>query len=280
MPARRQGRPSPRDSAQQTVRAAPNAARDRLAAIGGLVAGVAHEINGPVASVASNLRFALDALRDWQRTDPDCGATLPAEITASLRDAAMGAERLLALAGEVTGMARARAADGPPFDVRETLQNALRLAAPALRATVPCVAAPRAAYVRGNSGKLCQVLINLLSNAAQAVEHLPRAQRRIEVEVISRRGVVTIRVQDNGSGISPEVLPRLFEPLFTTKGAAGTGLGLHLSRETVTELGGRIEVEGAAGVGATFTIHLPATTLARTKANKVRPGTSPPRLRG
>lgn len=110
----------------------------------------------------------------------------------------------------------------------------------------------------GNSGKLCQVLINLLTNAAHAVSGLPGDRQRIGIRIATRKREVEIQVEDRGAGISPEVLPRIFDPLFTTKGTLGTGLGLYLSSQIVNELGGRLEVETKQGEGTRFSVILPS----------------------
>jgi C4-dicarboxylate-specific signal transduction histidine kinase len=107
---------------------------------------------------------------------------------------------------------------------------------------------------RAESGSLSQVLINLLLNAAQAIQGPGR------VVVHSRRadGQAAIEVEDSGTGIAPSALPRLFEPFFTTKGNKGTGLGLAVSLHLVSSMGGRLSAENLASGGARFTVHLPA----------------------
>jgi two-component system NtrC family sensor kinase len=113
--------------------------------------------------------------------------------------------------------------------------------------------------VRGNGSRLIQVLLNLLINAAHAIE--PGRVEENEIRVVAREsasGRVTVEVSDTGCGIPPENLPRIFEPFFTTKAVGvGTGLGLPVCQGIITSLGGELTVESTPGRGTTFRITLP-----------------------
>jgi CheY-like chemotaxis protein/anti-sigma regulatory factor (Ser/Thr protein kinase) len=113
--------------------------------------------------------------------------------------------------------------------------------------------------VLANEARLGQVFVNLLTNAADAMPSRPVAQNVITVTTRLRNGEVSVEVQDNGGGIAPEVLPRIFDPFFSTKPhGKGSGLGLSICRSVVEQLRGRIEVESTLGVGSTFRVLLPA----------------------
>jgi signal transduction histidine kinase len=109
--------------------------------------------------------------------------------------------------------------------------------------------------VRGNKTKLQQVLVNLLKNAAHAIAEVPDGRIVVSLDCSGDRAV--LRVQDNGTGMSAEVMQRMWDPFFTTKGANGTGLGLDISRSIIESHDGRIECQSKLGEGATFTILLP-----------------------
>ncbi|MCB9630578.1 MAG: ATP-binding protein [Sandaracinus sp.] len=117
----------------------------------------------------------------------------------------------------------------------------------------------RPATLDGSATRLQQMLLNLIVNARDA---MPEGGR-IDVSVVATEDEAQIRVSDRGPGIAPELLPRIFTPFFTTKGAAGTGLGLSVVRGVAEEHGGRIEVSSEPGEGTTFTITLPVGSHAR-----------------
>jgi CheY-like chemotaxis protein len=142
-----------------------------------------------------------------------------------------------------------------------------------------------APLVLANPVRLAQVFLNLLVNAAHAIPEGAATRNEIRVRVgTGRAGEAVIAVEDTGSGISPDVLPRLFQPFFTTKPAGlGTGLGLSISQGIVKDLGGEISVESAVGRGSTFTVRLPACDPALADLaglDEIEPlRTPPPRVR-
>jgi len=118
--------------------------------------------------------------------------------------------------------------------------------------------------VRANDGRLCQVFLNLLMNAAQAITPgTERSRAFVEVRSWAEGALVYVSIRDTGKGIEPEHQPRLFEPFFSTKAdGVGTGLGLWICRDIVHELGGHIEVTSTSGEGTTMTVVLPRVTSA------------------
>ena len=146
-------------------------------------------------------------------------------------------------------------------DARTVLEIALRLSGPEVQRTasvlleldeVPCVLA--------SESRLCQVFINLLVNAAQAMEarDVDRREIRVKTRHDDAANLVAIDIADNGGGIAPDRLTRIFEPFYTTK-EAGTGLGLSICRDIVERMGGRIDVTSTVGAGTTFTVWLSTT---------------------
>ena len=227
-------------------------ATERLAAVGTLAAGVGHEINNPLAYVKANLDWLCDENLSSQAT--------PAERRAALAECLHGVERIQATVADLRLLSRREDESRDQVTVGETVDEALRIArlrtrtAAEVRREVPDGLPP----VNASRRRVVQVLVNLLVNAADAVEARPPGSRVIRIWAGVEEGWVLIGVDDSGPGLAPEVRARLFEPLFTTKDAVGgTGLGLLLSREYVEKSGGSLTAGDAPGGGARFVVRLP-----------------------
>jgi PAS domain S-box-containing protein len=238
---------------------------DRLAAVGTLAAGVAHEINNPLAYVNSNVSFALDRLDEVSRTavavaEPLAGAV--DEARRALRDAAVGGARVERIVRDLRMLSRSREDPARPVDVARALETALDLARTDLRQRARVLRDVAAVPpVLGDESRVSQVFVNLLVNAAQAIPDGKPDDNEVEVRLGVEDGRVVLRVRDTGCGIPPENLKRIFDPFFTTKPVGvGTGLGLAISHRIVTALGGDITVESAPGSGSTFRVSLPAAS--------------------
>ena len=228
------------------------AVSERMASLGTLAAGVAHEINTPLSFITSNL--------DYVRTYIEHGEGNPAEVMSALEDANMGAQRVRKIVLALRSFSRV--GDGPQrtLDVRSSLEQALTIAGSQLRTraqvTVNLGATP---LVRADEGRLTQVFLNLLVNAAQAIE--PGHTGANEVKVVSSvtaKGDVLIEVTDTGCGLSDVARRHLFEPFFTTKPVGvGTGLGLYICHNLIHGMGGELNVESVEGRGSTFSVLLP-----------------------
>ncbi len=230
-------------------------ATERMAAVGSLAAGVAHEINNPMSFVLSNVNFALDAWGDPARWHED-----QAEATAALREAAVGAERVRAIVKGLMAFSRAEEDRSGPVNVEAVLEATFRLAWNAIKHQALLVREYRPVpSVELSEGRLGQLVVNLVMNALDAMPERDPLQNVVRVRTrTSSDGWAVIEVSDNGSGISPEVRARLFDAFFTTKSkGAGTGLGLSICKHIVDSAGGRLSVETAPGRGSTFRIELP-----------------------
>ncbi len=240
---------------------------DRLAALGTLSAGVAHEINNPLAYVISNLGYARRTLA--RLPEPPVGPM--GELGPALAEAAEGCERIRLIVRDLKTFTHAADEPRGPVDLHAVLRSALNLAGSDLRhrARVEKDLAP-APRVDASEARLGQVFLNLLVNATQALS--PGASERNVVRVATRtdpEGRAVVEVSDNGPGIPPENLGRVFDPFFTTKGPGeGTGLGLSICHGIVRELGGAIDVESEPGKGALFRVVLPPS---RARAPAPRP---------
>jgi signal transduction histidine kinase len=233
--------------------------QEKLAQLGELMAGVAHEINNSVSFIVGNvepMREKLDTLRLLAAL-PSCDprlAPLAERIARSFDIVARGAERTAGIVSDLRAFARGAVAVGP-VDVRDSIEVTLRLLQPrwAHRIAVHCEFGEVPA-VAGVRGQLDQLFMNLLANACDAIEDDGRVWIRLAADAES----ATVTIEDDGSGIAAGARPRLFEPFFTTKpGDKGTGLGLAISRRIVIEHGGSIEAADRPGGGARFTVVLP-----------------------
>ena len=254
---------------------------DRLAALGTLAAGVAHELNNPLAYICSNLEFVLAELPDLRASldliDPALAAKL-GEFSGALREAQTGAERATHIVRDLKMFSRRNDQRVKPTNVRRTLESALKMLQVPARVRVLTTFGSVPA-VDADESQLGQVFSNLLVNGAQAI---PEDAAVAELQVATgtdARGWITVEIRDTGAGIPPDVLNRIFEPFFSTKPVGvGTGLGLSISRSIVLGLGGEITVESQVGKGTLFRVVLPpsrvGTPLLTAKAQKLEAGTS------
>jgi CheY-like chemotaxis protein len=228
------------------------AASDQLATLGTLAAGVAHELNNPLAAVFTNLEWFLD--------DRETIAGLPKDAADALRDARDGAERLRQIVKDLKIFSRIAPDHLEKIDVVAAVESTLRLARNEIRHRAVLVKdlQPVPAVI-GNERRFGQVILNLLVNAAQAIPDGNREGNQIRVSTSrGADGRIVVAVGDTGVGMSPEVRASLFSPFFTTKPhGEGTGLGLAICQRIVSEMGGEITVESTPGVGSTFFVHLP-----------------------
>jgi len=227
---------------------------DKLAAIGQLAAGVAHELNNPLAYVKSNLFVVSDCVEALLAAPPRL--TAPEDLRQSLAEAREGVDRVARVVADLRAFAHADTGHWEQADLHEVVERALRIVVGAIGGTLrlEMALAPVAPRLHCRPSQLEQVFMNLLVNAAQAV----RAGGIIGVRTGQADALAWVEVQDSGPGIPQEHLARIFEPFFTTKPVGeGTGLGLSLAHGIVRAHGGSIEVRSLVGAGTTFRVTLP-----------------------
>jgi nitrogen-specific signal transduction histidine kinase/CheY-like chemotaxis protein len=260
---------------EERVRAERRAeAAERLASVGALAAGMAHEINNPLTYLGANLEHARGALQ------PMAGTQVMDSVLEALADAAEGAVRIGRVVRDLKLVSRIEPGERTAVYLQDEIGSAVKLSGHEVRhrarlvlelGPVPLVEAPRF--------QLGQVFVNLLVNAAHAIAEGHADQNQIRVATRTGPGGEAIaEVSDTGSGIPDALRARIFEPFFTTKPVGhGTGLGLSVCHGIVAGLGGRLEVESEVGRGSTFRVILPAASSpppARTPA-PVRPAPGP-----
>ena len=228
---------------------------DRLSAVGTLAAGVAHEINNPLAYLMLNLQYLM---RELPRFDGD--ETRLEGLLERLAEAEHGARRVSTIVGDLRTLARPEETNREPVSVPRSLSAAIKVAGVELRRKARIVEVYEdLPFVDASPTRLEQVFVNLLVNAGHAIKEGRPDDNEIRVKAFGRDGRVVIEVSDTGSGIPPEIVGRVFDPFFTTKPRGlGTGLGLPISRGIVKSLGGEITVTSVVGAGTTFRVTLPA----------------------
>lgn len=228
---------------------------DRLGAMGTLAAGVAHEINNPLAYLMLNIQYLM---RELPRFDGD-----PARLNVLLErlgEAEHGARRVSAIVGDLRTFGRPEQTERGPVSVVQAVSAAVKMTAPHFkhraRIREEYLGAP---VVDASAVRLEQVFVNLLVNAAQATPEGDADRNEVTVRVRRDGERVVVEVTDTGVGIPAEILDKVFDPFFTTKPrGVGTGLGLPTSLGIVTSLGGEITVTSTVGVGTTFRVFLRA----------------------
>ena len=227
---------------------------ERMSAIGTLTASIIHEIKNPLTFVWNHLRSLRDS-----------GEPLSPEASELVREAYEGSERIRVIANEITALSHGTdGADGAEVEtvnLKQVLDSAIRMAEPEIqhRAKVVREYEEGNLYIRGSRTRIGQVFLNLIVNAAQAIDPGDRTQNAITVRARSTEtDRICIEVQDTGPGISSQMLRRIFDPFVTTKPAGrGTGLGLSICRRIVHSLEGTIEIQSHPGQGTVARVVLP-----------------------
>lgn len=230
--------------------------KERLAALGQLAAQLAHEIGTPLAAVSGHLQLAA-----FDRE-------LPGGLRDRLQVATSELSRVSKIIRDYLDHTRAGKPSIVTADLRRLIEEAVRVTVSALRRPgirIVTEVSPDAESLQTDPGLLRQILINLLTNAIDATSahqadagSVATVTGRIFVSAKTEGAEVVLAVRDEGTGIAPDDLQRIFEPFYTTKGRGrGTGLGLSICRELTRSLGGKITVESAPGQGSTFALRLP-----------------------
>jgi signal transduction histidine kinase len=229
---------------------------ERLAALGTLAAGLAHEINNPLTYLLLELQQAARLLPSLV-TDHNRGVAL--QLDKLLQDALEGAERIRGITTAVRAFSRPDDIRVKPVDIRAPLDAAVKLAANEIRRRARLETDyPEPYIVMANEGQLGQVFLNLLTNAAQAIPEGKAEANEIRVQSSLDAETVVVEISDTGPGIPPHLVGRVFEPFFSTKPVGqGTGLGLSISHSIIARFGGSIAVSSEAGRGTTFRVLLP-----------------------
>jgi signal transduction histidine kinase len=249
-----------RDALEKLRRAQDDLIRtEKLASMGRLVAGIAHEINNPVNAVINTLGPLEEALSAMAAAkDPAAVASAAADAGEMLRVVQRGAARSKAIVQALHNYSRGDEEVPRELSLARSIDDTLDLLRHRLKDIQVEKEIDPAIRVTGFAGQIDQVFMNLITNAAQAIGGRPKGGT-IRIEAAAREGAVEIAVSDDGPGIPPEIVGRIFDPFFTTKEVGeGSGLGLSIVHGIIDRHGGRIQVDSHVGEGTTFRITLPA----------------------
>ncbi len=253
---------------------------DRMASAGILAAGMAHEVNNPLAYVVANLDFIASEIT---ALEPQLPKGRLDEMRQALSDSRHGAGRVTRIVSDLRTISRADDESRGPVNLNRAIDSSLKIAANEIRHRARLLTElGELPLIEGNEARLGQVFLNLLVNAAQAMPLGAASDNELKVKswFDATRKLVIAEVSDTGAGIPSEIISRVFDPFFTTKPiGAGTGLGLSICHGIVAALGGEISVQSQVGKGTTFRVLLPATTKIAPPAPASVPRESVPRQR-
>jgi C4-dicarboxylate-specific signal transduction histidine kinase len=228
----------------------------RVGLLGQLSGAFAHELNQPLTAIRSNAETALLLLRRSPADGED--------LAVILRDIVAADERAAAVIHRLRSLLKRGDRRFQPVDAAELIAEVTALARAELiarRIDLMTTVSPRLPQLWGDKVQLQQVLLNFILNACEAMAGKPESSRQLHVTASAEGGRVHVCVRDYGTGIAPDLIPRLFEPLVTTK-AEGLGMGLSISRTIVTAHGGRLWAENNADGGATMHCAIPSMAAA------------------
>ncbi|MET0793141.1 MAG: ATP-binding protein [Polyangiaceae bacterium] len=231
---------------------------ERMASLGTLAAGVAHEINNPLSYVLGSLDLGLKELHGLRERLHGDELEHVSGAVAALDSAREGAERVRNIVRDLMDFSRAGSAAGDAVDIEAILDATIRIAWNEIRHRARLIKRYAGiARVSADEARLGQVFLNLIMNAAQAIDGDP-STNEIAVSTRTELGAAVIEISDTGGGIRDRDLGRIFDPFYTTKVAGtGVGLGLSICRGIITSFGGEISVSSQPGRGTTFKVVLP-----------------------
>lgn len=240
---------------------------DRLAIVGTLAAGVAHEINNPIAWVMNNLVFIKNNMNIIKKRAASIRELLPEldifEMDEMINESVHGVERIRDIVKNLKGFSRRDAADMMLVNIHEILNVVVSMASVEFkyRARLEKNYGNNIPTIMTNAGKLQQVFLNLIINASQAIQEGNISKNSITIKTELEDRFIRVDISDTGHGIAAETLPYIFDPFFTTKPMGhGTGLGLSICREIISQLNGKVSVKSVVNQGSTFSVYVPINT--------------------
>ncbi len=224
---------------------------DRMASLGTLAAGVAHEINNPLSYLFGNLTYLKELLEELPNAHTD-------DFSRALSDASEGAERIREIVGDLQAFSSPVDDEVACSDIAAVLDRAIELTRAEIHHRGQLIRKMQLPlWVRGNQGRLGQLFVNLLVNAAHAISEGHSHENSITVSCRAESGRVTVEISDTGQGMEADTRRRVFDPFFTTKAVGqGTGLGLFVCHRIVESVGGSISIDSVVGKGTTIRVDL------------------------
>ncbi len=230
---------------------------DRLAEIGRVAAGIAHEINNPLAVINEITGWAEETVQEAKGLSPEDRE----ELEKAVQQIAEQTRRCRSITHQLLGFVREAASERTEFDVNELLNATIDFVGPELKyAPIEVVRhfSKEPLSMKSDPAMMEQVFVNLLTNAIHAIDEKGRDQGRIEIKTVKRDSEAEISIADNGIGITKENQDKVFNLFFTTKPPGkGTGLGLSICQNILKTLNGGLSFHSEPGVGTTFTVRVP-----------------------
>ncbi len=261
-----------RDVTERRELQASLAQSERLASVGLLAAGVAHEINNPLTYVLYNLECLATSL-------PEIKDPRVVDLAEQAAEALEGATRVRGIVRDLHTFSRVDKDRVEPTSLNAVVDGAINMAINEIKYRARLVRQlGEVPELMANDSKLAQVVLNLLVNAAQSIDEGDVEHNQISVRTWTEGDEALVEVQDTGCGIPAANLPRVFDPFFTTKDVgAGTGLGLSICHNIVTAINGRIDVESTEGEGTRFVVHIPIASEPAPPTKEEQPPEAPKR---
>lgn len=229
---------------------------EKMASVGVLAAGIAHEVNNPLGFLISNLESLKDYIRSLAKivpADNPKNKTILEDLSAISAESLEGALRIKKIVSDLRTFSKQSESSVNLVDINQILESTLSIVWNEIKFKIAVVKDYQAkTQIFADSTQLSQVFLNLLINASQAIPE----KGTVTMSTSEDNNNVYIRVSDTGPGIAPEVLPKIFDPFFSTK-KTGSGLGLSVSYNIIKSHKGQIRAESIVGKGTTFTISLP-----------------------
>jgi len=233
---------------------------EKMAMVGQLAAGVAHEVNNPISWILGNLNYLNDNLGKLRERRSPALENNILKFEEVITESIHGGMRIRDIVRDLKVFSRTDSIIEQIVNIHDILDSAINMAMPSFkyRVTIEKNFCDYLPQLMANNGKLHQVFLNMIVNAAQSMNEEDLQSNKIMITTRCENSLIQIDISDTGSGIPKEILTRIFEPFFTTKPLGeGTGLGLSICYEIIRKLGGKITVDSTVGVGTTFSIYLP-----------------------
>jgi signal transduction histidine kinase len=240
---------------QRTEMQARMVRSERAASMGSLAAGMAHEINNPLTYVLGNLELLQGYLSAEQ---PESTNVSRQESQLMISEAIEGAYRVASLVRDLKTFSHSSEQETARVDLSRTIDRAAKMTSNEIRHRAQLeIDCPADVGVLGNQGRILQVMINLLTNAAHSIDPGASEANTIRVSVSEREGRTLLEVSDTGAGIDPDLIDRIFEPFVTSKAVGfGMGMGLSITRNILQAMGGTIEIKYSSPQGTAFVVNL------------------------
>lgn len=217
---------------------------EKMATLGSLCAGIAHEINNPLTFLIANLSVLPGYVKEMDKKE---------EVQQILQECLEGANRIKVIVQDVLSLSRRSEERREAVDINQVLETTLRILWNQMKYKVTVIKDYRASKrVFVDPTQLCQVFLNIINNAIQAIKE----KGIIRVNSFEDDKFVYVRISDTGEGIAPDQISKIFTPFYSTR--KGIGLGLAIVNNIVKKYGGKIEVDSKQGEGTTFTVKLPS----------------------